>query len=155
MAVNFRFGVGIRAVTSRTHLQDTARRFEDFGFDVLNIPDHIGAPAPFPTLAAVTQVTSRIRLGTYVINAGFYRPALLARDAAEVDLISDGRLDLGLGAGYVEAEFTAAELPFPSAGSRVDHLEHVTRYLTEHHPTIPLLIAGNGDRVMTLAARYA
>jgi probable F420-dependent oxidoreductase len=142
-------------VRSRADLQETARRFEDFGFDVLNIPDHIGAPAPFPTLAAAAQVTSRIRLGTYVLNAGFYKPALLARDAVEVDLISDGRLELGLGAGYVKEEFEAAELPFPGAGSRVDYLEHITRYLAERHATIPLLIAGNGDRVMTLAARHA
>ncbi|CAN5779903.1 LLM class F420-dependent oxidoreductase [soil metagenome] len=155
MAANFHFGVGIRAVKSRADLQETAQRFEDFGFDVLNIPDHIGAPAPFPILAAAAQVTSKIRLGTYVLNAGFYKPALLARDAVEVDLISDGRLDLGLGAGYVQAEFEAAELPFPSAGDRVAHLEHITRYLSERHSSIPLLIAGTGDRVMTLAARYA
>ncbi len=155
MTNNLRFGVGIRAFTTRAELQETARRYEDFGFDVLNIPDHLGAPAPFPVLAAVAQVTSTARLGTYVLNAGFYKPALLARDAVGVDLLSDGRLDLGLGAGYVQAEFEAAELPFPSAGSRVDYLEHVTRYVVERHSSIPLLIAGNGDRVLTIAARYA
>ena len=151
----FRFGVGIRSVRSSADLRDTARRFEDDGFDVVNVPDHIGAPAPFPVLAAVAQVTSTLRVGTYVMNAAFYSPALLARDAAEVHRVSDGRLELGLGAGYVRAEFEAAEIPFPSAGTRVAHLEHVTTYLREHHGTIPILIAGNGDKVLTVAARYA
>jgi probable F420-dependent oxidoreductase len=155
MTNNLRFGVGIRSVKSRTELQETARRFEDLGFDVLHVPDHLGAPAPFPVLAAAAQVTTTIRLGTFVLNAGFYKPALLARDAVDLALLSDGRLDLGLGAGYVQAEFEAAELPFPSAGSRVDHLEHVTKYFGEHHGAIPILIAGNGDRVLTIAARHA
>lgn len=155
MAKNFRFGVGIRSVGSHADLQETARRYEGFGFDVINIPDHLGAPAPFPVLTAVAQATSALRVGTYVMNAAFYSPALLARDAAEVDMLSDGRLDLGLGAGYAREEFEAAEIPFPSAGARVAHLEHVTRFLDEHHPSIPILIAGNGDRVLTVAARYA
>lgn len=155
MAMNFRFGVGIRSVKSRSDVMEIARRYEGFGFDVINIPDHLGAPAPFPVLAAVAQATTTLRVGTYVMNAGFYSPALLARDAAEVDVLSDGRLDLGLGAGYARVEFEAAEIPFPSAGARVAHLEHVTRYLREHHGTIPILIAGNGDRVLTIAARLA
>ena len=103
-------------------------------------------------LAAAAQVTSRIRLGTYVLNAAFYKPALLARDAADVDLLSDGRLDLGLGTGYVREEFEAAEMPYPSAGERIKHLEHVTEYLKANHPSIPVMIAGNGDRVLTVAA---
>jgi probable F420-dependent oxidoreductase len=106
-------------------------------------------------LTAIAAATSTVRLGTYVLNACFYKPALLARDAAAVDRLSDGRLELGLGAGYAREEFEAAELPYPSAGARVDYLEHMTTYLKEHHPTTPILIAGNGDRVLTIAARYA
>lgn len=155
MSQNFRFGVGVNRVHSRTALIENARRFEDLGYDVFIVPDHLGAIAPFPALAAAAAVTSTIRLGTNVLNAGFYKPALLARDAVDVDLISDGRLELGLGAGYVREEFEAAELPYPSAGQRVTHLEHVVGYLLEHHPAIPLLVAGNGDRVLTLAARQA
>ncbi len=106
-------------------------------------------------LAAIAQATTTVRLGTYVLNACFYKPALLARDAAEVDLLSDGRLEVGLGAGYVREEFEAAELAYPSAGRRVDYLEHVTAYLKKHLPSIPILIAGNGDRLLTVAARHA
>lgn len=151
----FRFGVAVRTLRSRSEFQKTARRFEAFGFDVLHVPDHLGAPAPFPALAAAAQVTTTMRLGTYVLNAGFYKPALLARDAADVNLLSDGRLELGLGAGYVEKEFTAAELPFPPARARIDHLDHITTYLKRRHSSIPILIAGNGDRVLTLAATKA
>jgi alkanesulfonate monooxygenase SsuD/methylene tetrahydromethanopterin reductase-like flavin-dependent oxidoreductase (luciferase family) len=64
MTNDFRFAVGMRSVRSQAALQETARRYEDFGFDTLNLPDHIGTPAPFPVLAAAAQVTSRLRLGT-------------------------------------------------------------------------------------------
>ncbi len=151
----FRFGVGIRSVKSFGALQEKARRLEDAGFDVLYLPDHLSAPAPFPVLTAIAAVTTTLRLGTYVLNACFYKPALLARDVAAVDLLSGGRLEVGLGAGYVREEFEAAELPYPSAGRRVDYLEHVTTYLKQHQPGVPILIAGNGDRLLTVAARHA
>jgi probable F420-dependent oxidoreductase len=155
VAKEFRFAVGIRAVKSHAALQEKARRLEGLGFDVVHLPDHLGAPAPFPTLTAIALATTTVRVGTYVLNACFYKPALLARDVAAVDLLSDGRLEVGLGAGYVREEFEAAELPYPSAGRRVDYLEHVTTYLKKHHPSVPILIAGNGDRLLTLAARHA
>ncbi|HYB36805.1 MAG TPA: LLM class F420-dependent oxidoreductase [Mycobacterium sp.] len=155
MAKEFRFGVGIRSVKSTAALQQKARRLEGFGFDVLYVPDHLGAPAPFPTLTAIALATTTIRVGTYVLNACFYKPALLARDVAELDVLSGGRLEVGLGAGYAREEFEAAELPYPSAGRRVDYLEHVTTYLKKHHPSVPILIAGNGDRLLTVAARHA
>jgi probable F420-dependent oxidoreductase len=152
---DFRFGVCVREMTSRSAFADTVRRFEGLGFDVLSVPDHLGAVAPFPALTAAAQATATMRLGTYVLNAGFYKPALLGRDAAHVHLVSDGRLELGLGAGYVQAEFEAAELPFPGARDRVDHLTHVTDYIKREHPGVPVLVAGDGDRVLTLAARRA
>ena len=117
----------------------------------MQVPDHLGAPAPFPALVSAAEVTT-IRLGTFVLNAGFYKPALLARDVAAVDMLSDGRFELGLGTGYVREEFEAAELPFPSAGRRVDYLEHMTAYMQEHVTKVPILIAGAGDRVLTIAA---
>ncbi|MCV7258467.1 LLM class F420-dependent oxidoreductase [Mycobacterium shimoidei] len=155
MSKDFRFSIGIHGFRSRAALVDKARRLEDFGFDALHLPDHLGAPAPFPALTAIAQATTTVRVGTYVLNACFYKPALLARDAGAVDLLSDGRLELGLGAGYVKEEFEAAELPYPAARQRVDYLEHVTTYMKKHLPSVPILIAGNGDRLLTVAARYA
>jgi len=152
---SLRFSLGIHAAESLTALQDKVKRYEDTGFYALHLPDHLGAPAPFPVLTAIASATSRVRLGTYVLNAGFYKPALLARDAGEVDQLSGGRLDLGLGAGYVREEFEAAELPYPTARQRVDHLEHVTTYMKKHLPKVPILIAGNGNRLLTIAAQQA
>jgi probable F420-dependent oxidoreductase len=145
----------MRFFKSREALLEKAKRAENAGFDVLCVPDHLGAAAPFPTLTAVAMVTTRMRVSMYVLNAAFYKPALLSRDLHALEVLSDGRLDIGLGTGYVREEFEAAELPYPSAGARVDYLEHMTTYLKEHHPTAPILIAGNGDRVLTLAARHA
>ncbi|WP_085256026.1 LLM class F420-dependent oxidoreductase [Mycobacterium saskatchewanense] len=155
VAKDFRFGLSMRFFKSRTALVEKVKRAEDLGYDILCVPDHLGAAAPFPTLTAVAMVTSRIRLSMYVLNAAFYKPALLSRDCQALDVLSDGRLEVGLGTGYVKEEFEAAELPYPSAGARVDNLEHMTAYLKEHHPTTPILVAGNGDRVLTLAARQA
>ncbi len=155
MDKEFRFGLSMRFFKSRAALVDKVQRAEDLGYDILCVPDHLGAAAPSPTLTAVAMVTTRIRLSMYVLNAGFYKPALLSRDLHALDLLSDGRLEIGLGTGYVREEFEAAELPYPSAGARVNYLGHMTTYLKEHHPTTPILIAGNGDRVLTLAARHA
>ena len=140
---------------SRENVEDTARRAEDLGYDVFHVPDHLGAPAPFPTLTTVAMATSTLRVGTNVLNAAFYRPALLARDVAALDALSDSRFELGLGTGYVKEEFDAAGIPFPSAGRRVDHLRETAEYMTETLPHVPILIAGNGDRVLRIAARSA
>ena len=155
MVKDFRFGAGVMRVTSRTALEEAARRAEDLGFDVMHVPDHLGGPAPFPVMTTIAMATSRLRVGSFVMNSAFYRPALLARDAAALQELSSGRLDLGLGTGYVEEEFDAAGIPFPSAGERVDHLRETTEYMAEHLPDLPIMIAGNGDRVLRIAARSA
>ncbi|BDX30411.1 LLM class F420-dependent oxidoreductase [Mycobacterium antarcticum] len=155
MAREFRFGFGLHAAQRLAAVQDWARRAEDMGYDVLHVPDHLGAPAPFPTLMAAAMATETLHFGTFVLNAGFYKPALLARDVTAVRDLSGGRLELGLGTGYVKAEFDAAEIPFPTAGQRVDHLRHVVEYLGEHAADVPIMIAGNGDRLLTIAAQRA
>ena len=155
MAKDFRFGLSVRFFKSRAALEQKVKRAEDLGFDILTVPDHLGAVAPIPALTAVALCTSRIRVSMYVLNAAFYKPALLSRDLEALDVLSEGRLEIGLGTGYVKEEFEAAELPYPSAGARVDYLQHMTTYLKEHHPKVPILIAGNGDRVLTIAAQHA
>lgn len=159
----FRFGVliagvespGTSMVTSREDFQNRIRRLEGQGFDVLSMPDHVGSVAPFPALVAAAHATRTIRLGTCVLNAAFYRPELLARDAAEVNLHSDGRLELGLGAGYVQEEFEVVGLPFVRGSARIDHLGQVTTCVRKHLPDVPVMIAGNGDRLLTMAAQKA
>ncbi|MET9555167.1 TIGR03621 family F420-dependent LLM class oxidoreductase [Streptomyces sp. NPDC006645] len=163
----FRFGVSLLATGSRPAWQAKARQAEDLGYDVLQVPDHLGMPAPFPALVSAADATTTLRLGTFVLNAGFYRPALLARDIADTDQLTDGRLEIGLGAGYAGAEYRTAELSYPAPGERVDHLAHTVAELhrlfatpeqvpaVRQHPAPPLLVAGLGDRVLRLAAREA
>lgn len=151
----FRFGVTLFGTTSRDEWQAKARRAEDLGFDVVLVTDHLGLPAPFPALVSAADATN-LRVGTYVLNAGFYRPALLARDVADTHRLTDGRFELGLGTGYDEAEFDAAGLPFPRPGRRVEHLAETVALLREQlDPMPPLMLAGSGDRVLRLAAREA
>jgi probable F420-dependent oxidoreductase len=104
---------------------------------------------------AAAAATETLHVGTFVLNAAFYKPALLGRDVGALADLSAGRLELGLGTGYVREEFEAAEIPFPTAGERVAHLRHTVEYLGEHHPDVPILIAGNGDKVLTIAAQRA
>lgn len=163
----FRFGVSMPAIGPRSAWRAKAREAEDLGYDVLQVPDHLGTPAPFPALVSAADATTTLRLGTLVLNAGFYRPALLARDIADTDQLTDGRLEVGLGAGYAEAEFRTAELPYPPPGDRVVHLAHTVAELrrmfaspdqpprVHRHPTPRLLLAGLGDRALRLAAREA
>ncbi|MFE2447484.1 LLM class F420-dependent oxidoreductase [Streptomyces melanosporofaciens] len=167
MARPFRFGVNLLTLESAEAWRAKCRHAEQLGYDVLLIPDHLGNPAPFPALATAAEATERPRLGTFVLNAGFWNPALLAREVATCDALTDGRLELGLGAGYVKAEHDSAGLPFGSPRERVDHLVHTVaeleRLLTdsEHRPRPvqsprpPLLLGGNGDRLLRLAARHA
>lgn len=161
----FRFGVNMIAPSGRKAWAEKCRRAEELGFDVVAVPDHLGMVSPFPALVLAAEVTERVRLGTFVINAPFFNPTLLARDVVGTDLFTEGRLELGLGAGYVKAEFDKAGLPFEKPGKRIDHLERtideLARFVadeTEPNPVrnpIPLLIAGNGDRVLQLAAERA
>ncbi|MDH6245639.1 TIGR03621 family F420-dependent LLM class oxidoreductase [Mycobacterium sp. OTB74] len=155
MARDFRFGLSLRATDSQAAVQEAARRGEALGYNVLLVPDHLGAPAPFPVLATAAAATSTMHMGTFVFNACFYKPALLARDVAAMRDLSGGRFEPGLGAGYVREEFEAAELPFPSAGKRVEYMAHVTTYLRTHLPDVPVMIAGAGDKLLTTAAQQA
>jgi probable F420-dependent oxidoreductase len=151
----FRFGVNMTSVGSRSEWTARCRRAEELGYDVILVPDHLSMGAPFPSVMLAAAVTSRPQLGTFVLNAGFSNPVLLARDVFAVNTFTDGRFELGLGAGYVRAEFEEAGLGWPSAGERVSHLERTVAKILEKDWEMPLLIGGNGDRVLSLAAKYA
>jgi probable F420-dependent oxidoreductase len=151
----FRFGVSLFPGGSRSGWQAKARQAEDLGYDIVQVADHLSMPAPFPALVSAGSATN-LRMGTYVLNASFYRPALLARDVAETSRLLDGRLELGLGTGYDAAEFEAAGLPFDGAGKRIDHLEHTISELRRLvDPMPPLMLAASGRRMLRLAAREA
>jgi probable F420-dependent oxidoreductase len=178
----FRFGVNVRTAASRAEWADKARKVEALGYAVLLVPDHLAELlAPFPALAAAAAATTRLRVGTAVLNNDFRHPALLAREAATLDVLSDGRLELGLGAGHMQSEYEQAGLAFDPGATRVERLgeavvilkrllegESVTfagrHYrVTEHsihprpvqRPRPPVFIGGNAPRLLTLAAREA
>ena len=160
------FGVNIRRVTSAAALREEVLAAERGAMDVLALPDHLGAPAPFSVVAAAAMLTRRLRLRTYVLNAYFWNPALLAREVATVDALSDGRFELGLGAGHMKSEHDDAGLPFPPHARRVAETEEllleVRRRLGsgDHVPEpvqkpVPVVLGGWGPRILTLAARHA
>lgn len=162
-----RFGVVlISTADTRAAWVDKCRRAESLGYDVIAVPDHLNLLGPFPSAMLAAEATERPRIGTYVLNACFHNGALLARDVATTDHFTEGRLELGVGTGYVEAEFTATGIPFGTPGSRVDRLEALLDELETRfahggqprplqRPGPPLLIGGHGDRVLRLAARRA
>ena len=162
----FRFGVNLLTPSPAAEWRAKCRRAEELGYDVILVPDHLGMVAPFPALVAAAEATERARLGTFVLNAGFWNPALLAREVATTDALTGGRLELGLGTGYVQAEHESAGLPFGSPRERVDHLRRTLEELDgllgseEHQPRpaqsrVPVLIGANGDRMLRLTAEHA
>lgn len=175
-----RFGaVMTEAPTRARDWHDRVRRVDELGFDVLLLPDHLGVMSPFPPLVSAAGISDRLRLGVQVCNINFWNPALLARDAATADLMSDGRLELGLGAGHAQPEFAAIGIPYEPPGRRVERLEAAVPVLRDllagravtvdrplpmvscdldlprAQPTVPIMVGGNGDRVLRIAATQA
>jgi probable F420-dependent oxidoreductase len=165
------FGVSLGGWTSTADLLESARRAERDGIDTVTVADHLGAPAPFQVLAAAATVTERVRLRTYVLDAYFWHAAtpnaaLLAREAATLDRLSDGRLELGVGAGHMRHEHESAALPFPNVTRRWADTERLLEDLrrrladAEHRPApvqqpVPLMVAAMGERGLRVAARHA
>jgi probable F420-dependent oxidoreductase len=163
----FRFGVSMRVAASPDAWAATCRRAESLGYSTVLVPDHLGTLAPFPLLIAAADATERLRVGTFVLNNDFHNPWLLAREVATTDLLTGGRLELGIGAGHMKAEYDTAGIRFEPGPARVARLAEsvgiVSRLLAdeEHHPhpmqrpRPPLLIGGNSDGILRLAAAEA
>ncbi|MDP8959787.1 MAG: TIGR03621 family F420-dependent LLM class oxidoreductase [Actinomycetota bacterium] len=177
----FRFGLSKSTAATRRELGAAARRAEAVGYSSLVAADHLGILAPFTAAAVAACATERIRVGPFVLNNDFWHPALMAREAATLDLLSDGRLELGMGAGHMKTEYEAIGLAFHPAWERIERLAESVRlvkrllsgervtyrgrfYQLEQHQlsplppqgsSLPVLIGGNGDRLLAVAAREA
>ena len=178
----FRFGVNVGRAGSRAEWADKARKLEGLGYSTLTVPDHLtDLFAPMPALVSAAEATKTLRVGTNVLNNDLRHPVLVAREAATVDVLTDGRLQLGLGAGHMKSEYDQTGLGFDRGGTRVERLgeavtivkgllkgEQVTfagrHYRVTSHkihplpvqqPHPPILIGGNGPRLLTLAAKEA
>ena len=123
MQRQFRFAVFAYEAASRHEWEETARRVEALGYAILVMPDHfLNRLTPVPALAAVAAVTTTLRIGTIVFANDYRHPALLAKEAATLDLLSDGRFEFGLGAGSVPEGIRAGGYSLRSA--RTAHRSH-------------------------------
>ena len=119
----FRFGVMAQKARSGTEWIETARKVEDLGYSSLLMPDHFGNQlSPVPALATAAAVTDTLRIGTLVFANDFRHPAALAKETATLDLLSDGRLEVGLGAGWMTEDYTWTGIPHDRAGVRIDRM---------------------------------
>ena len=176
----FRFGLHFWELPA-TDWASRARHYDDLGFSTLTLTDHLVVPQwePLAGLGALAAVTERINVGSLVLDMGFREPVLTAKAAATIERLSEGRLELGLGAGYVAANFTAAGAPFATAGDRVARLEESILVMRQlwHQPSTTwqgryfhvvdspmvapepvsphVLVGGGGRRVMRLGGRVA
>ena len=119
----FRFGVNVWGADTRAAWTEKARRIEQLGYSTLTVPDHLADFfAPMPAVVSAAAATTRLRVGTNVLNNDFRHPVMVAREAATADVLTDGRFQLGLGAGYMKAEYDQAGLAFDVGGTRVERL---------------------------------
>ena len=195
MTKPFRFAVQSFHADSAKEWREGARQVEDLGYSALHLADHIIGPGPaleatnhplqtlaaVPAMAVAAEATTKLRIGCRVFCIDYRPAAVLAKEAATLDFFSDGRLELGLGAGWLKGEYDAIGLPFDPIGMRIDRLGETVRFIKAYmtpeqldfsgthvnakgyqgvpqpiqtpHP--PIMIGGGGRRVLSLAAREA
>jgi probable F420-dependent oxidoreductase len=191
----FRFAVQATNAAGAREWRDTVRKVEDLGYSTLFLADHYLGPgpaqraartprqdlAPISAMAAAAAYSATLRIGCRVFCIDYHIPAVLAKEAATLDLLSDGRLELGIGAGWSEIEYTALGLDFDRPGRRIAKLAEVVSLIKAHwqgeelncsgefvrvhgyagrprpvqRPHPPIMIGGGGPRVLSLAGREA
>ena len=178
----FRFGVQASKANTLDLWVDLAHRCEDKGYSCLTMPDHFDDQlAPVPALMTAANVTTTLRIGALVWDNDYKHPAVLAKELATMDVLSDGRLELGIGAGWMISDYEQMGIPYDAAKVRIDRFveglkvikgamaegpfsfsgDHYT--ITNYNgtpkpvqaPCPPILIGGGGKRVLSIAAREA
>ena len=191
----FRFGLQAYAPNSGKEWRELARKAEASGFSSFHLADHIIGPGPaltatghpiqtvaaIPAMAVAAEATSNIKVGCRVLCVDYRSPVMLAKEVATLDFFSEGRLELGLGAGWLQGEYEAIGIPFDRAGVRIDRFEEVIALLrasfadgelnidTPHVHAVgfeavpkpftksgpPIMIGGGAKRILTIAGREA
>lgn len=178
----FRFGVQARGFADAREWRELAQRAEGLGYDVFSMPDHFDqGPAPMVALAFAAEATTTLGLGTMVLANDFRHPAVLAKEAATLDVLSGGRFELGIGAGWQNTDYHSTGIPMDRPGVRVERLGEAVAVIkgllagetvtfSGQHYSIdgleglpepvrpggpPLFVAGGSERVLRLAARTA
>jgi probable F420-dependent oxidoreductase len=181
MSRPFRFGVQTRTAANRSEWVELARKIEDRGYSSITMPDHLDEQlAPSVALMAAADATEVLRIGTLVWCNDYRHPTILAKEAATLDLLSEGRLELGLGAGWMTTDYEQASITLDRPGVRIERMAETIDILrglfndgpfhyTGQHYTItgldgfpkpvqkqpPLLIGGGGPRMLRLAGQQA
>jgi len=180
-ARRFRFGIQLSNATSGADWAAQARRAEDLGYDTLFMPDHFGDQlAPVPALMAAADATTELKVGALVFDNDYKHPVVLAKELATIDVLSGGRLEVGIGAGWMKSDYDQSGIPMDSPGVRVSRMEEGIAVIKGcfapgpysfegEHYTIdgydglpkpaqsppPFLIGGGAKRVLSIAAREA
>jgi probable F420-dependent oxidoreductase len=180
---SIRFATQAGSAPSGPEWIDRAKRLEALGYDTIAMPDHMigGAWAAMPALAVAATVTQKLRVGTLVIDNDFRNPTVFARECATVDVLTNGRFELGIGAGWLDRDYRSTGIPFDRGRVRVARLAEavalIKRLFTEEQVTFageyykveqaecrpkpvqqphpPFLIAGGGADILALAGREA
>lgn len=178
----FRFGVQASGAPDRATWVELARRVEADGYSCLTMPDHFTDQlAPMPALMSVADATTTLRVGALVWDNDYKHPVVMAKELATLDVLSDGRLEIGLGAGWMISDYEQSGIPYDRAGVRIDRFveglaiirsalsEGAFSYDGQHYsisgydglpkpvqrPYPPVLIGGGGRRVLSIAATQA
>jgi probable F420-dependent oxidoreductase len=178
----FRFGVQCSRAANRTEWVDLAKKTEANGFSCLTMPDHFTDQlAPIPALQSAADATSTLRVGALVWDNDYKHPVVLAKELATIDLLSEGRLEIGLGAGWMVSDYEQSGIAYDTPGVRIDRFieglaiikaamgddpvnhsgthYNVANYVgmpkPVQRPYPPILIGGGGKRVLSYAAREA
>jgi probable F420-dependent oxidoreductase len=177
----FRFGGQASKADSGAAWAELARRLEDDGFDTFSMPDHVGPQlAPLSALGYASAGTSSLRFTMSVLANDFRHPAILAKEVATLDMLSGGRVEVGLGAGWMHQDYASTGIVLDPAATRIDRLDEAVQVVRgllspgpfsfsgrhyhidglEGYPQpvqrpVPLLVGGGGRRVLTLAAEVA
>ncbi len=190
----FRFGLQSYAATSAQHWRDQARRAEATGFSTFSVADHVIGPGPalaatnhpvqdvaaVPAMAVAIEATNTIRIGARVFCVDYRQPVVFAKELATLAFFAEGRLEIGLGAGWLQGEYEAMGVPWDRAGVRLDRLEETLALIRAHFgeeavdiqgvhvhasgfqgvPQVasglpPIMIGGGAERVLGIAGREA
>jgi probable F420-dependent oxidoreductase len=178
----FRFAVQLSKATSAEAWRDLARKTEELGYSTLFMPDHLDDQfAPLVALTVAAEATQTLKVGSLVFDNDFRHPLVLAKELATLDLFSEGRLEVGLGAGWMRTDYDEAGIPYDRPGVRISRLEEALSVMKglwsapladfngEHYvitsahgkpephnrPHPPILIGGGSPKVLRLAGREA
>jgi probable F420-dependent oxidoreductase len=182
MSRPFRFGAQLYAKDNRQEWIAQVRKAEAVGFSVVTLPDHFGERvAIWPSIVAAADSTTRLRFGSMAINNDFWNPVVLAREAATADVMTEGRIEIGIGAGWRSLDYEWTGIPRDRVGVRIERLAESVEVLKRsftgkrfdfhgnyhrvegvegwphpvQQPHPPLMIGGSGPKILGLAAREA